>query len=121
VAFARRFPAIERFSVSFLREKGQPIYEKALARHDFGQDALLDQLIERAYAAGDFRSDLPLPFIKRAVSFLFNHAAELAGLDRPEGFEAQLGHLISFMKSGLARRSDATPRRSDGSEQHDDL
>lgn len=101
--FAREEPLVNRFGESFLRERGGAIYRRATARYNFEADAGLNTLIEAAHRRGEFRTDLPLPFIKKAIGFLFTHVAELTGLDRVEAYEAELAHLIAFMRSGLGR------------------
>lgn len=103
MVFAREFPAINRFSESFVRERGNPIYDKALAKYNFEENDAINQLIERAYQNGDFRDDLPFPFIKKAIGYLFTHIAELADLNNVDEFEDNLHYLITFMKSGLAK------------------
>lgn len=101
--FAATYPAINRFAESFIREQGNAIYKKAMARYDFGGDDALNGLIEAAYRRGDFRDDLPLPFIKKTIAHLFTHAAEVADLNSSEDFEEKLDNLIAFMRSGLAK------------------
>ena len=102
--FAREYPAINQFSESFLREKGSPIYEKALATYNFEDNAAIDRLIEAAYQRGEFRDDLPLPFIRKVIGYLFTHAADVAGLTQADEFEIEMIYLIEFIKSGLASR-----------------
>ncbi|MAS36425.1 MAG: hypothetical protein CL610_20650 [Anaerolineaceae bacterium] len=102
LAFARQYPAINRFSESFLREKGNAIYKKALAAYNFEDNTVIDQLIERGYQNGDFRDDLPLPFIKKVIGYLFTHAADITDLNAADAFEEELNYLIDFIKSGLA-------------------
>ena len=104
MAFAQEFPAINRFSESFLREKGNPIYERALARFGFDEEGTFDQLIEQAHRRGEFREDLPLPFIQKTIGYLFTHVADLNQVD---DFEETLNHLVAFMKGGLAVRDRA--------------
>jgi AcrR family transcriptional regulator len=103
MAFAREYPAINRFGESFLREKGNPIYEKALVAYNFEDDAALDRLIEMAWERGDLRDDLPLPFIKKVISYLFTHAADITGLRDPAAYEDDLRYLVEFIKSGLGK------------------
>lgn len=103
LAFARAHPAINRFANSFTREVGNPIYHTVLERFNFAQDRWLNQMVELAYQRGELRTDLPLPFIKRAVSHMFSHAAEIADLSRPEEIEQQLAYLVALLRSGLAR------------------
>lgn len=103
LAFAMEYPAIYQLSQAFLREKGNPIYEKVLARHDFQENEVMGQLIEAAYARGEFREDYPLAFIKQMIGYLFNQAADFANLDNPAEMEQNLNYMIDFMKNGLAK------------------
>lgn len=103
MAFAREYPAINRFAESFVKEKGTPIYAKALAIHNFEDDQLIMQLVDQAFQRGEFREDLPLPFIKKTIGYLFTHVAELADLNQADEFEDNLQYLITFMKTGLAK------------------
>lgn len=105
--FARQYPDINRFSESFIRERGNAIYKKAMTRYNFEADEGLNALIEAAHRRGDFRDDLPLPFIKKVIGYLFTHVVELTGLNRTSDYEADLSHLIAFMRAGLAA-SDRT-------------
>jgi TetR/AcrR family transcriptional regulator len=106
LAFAREYPAIDQFANSFLKEKGTPIYDKAMTIHNFEENAMLHVMIEQAYANGDFREDLPLEFIKKTIGYLFTHITDLTGLSSTADAEGNLNYLITFMKTGLARNPD---------------
>lgn len=110
--FARRHPEVSRFAERFARELGSPIYAKALKRFNFASDAAMGDLIERAYRAGELRNDLPLPFVKRLIAFLFTHAVEACGLANASAdeIEQNLNHLMSFIRSGVAADGAAKPR-----------
>ena len=103
MAFAREYPAIDQFANSFLKEKGTPIYEKAMAIHNFEENQMLHGMIERAWANGDFREDLPLEFIKKTIGYLFTHVTDLTDLSSTADAADNLNYLITFMKSGLGR------------------
>jgi AcrR family transcriptional regulator len=103
LAFAREYPAINQFSESFMREKSNPIYKTALAVHNFEDNDAINNLVEAAYQKGDFREDIPLPFIKKTIAFLFTHVVELAELKNTDEVEDNMNHLIEFMKAGLAK------------------
>jgi AcrR family transcriptional regulator len=103
MAFARAHPAISRFSESFIKEHGSPIYKKALAAYNFEDNAAIDRLIEMSYQRGEFRDDLPLPFVKRIIGYLFTHAVEVTNLHRADEFEDEMNYLVEFIKSGLAK------------------
>ena len=102
LAFAMEHPAIHELSQAFLREKGSGIYEKVLERYDFKENEVIGQMIEAAYARGDFRQDLPLPFIKQIIGYLFNQVGDFASLDDVAEMEQTLNYMIDFMKNGLA-------------------
>ena len=101
LAFAREHPAVNGFGESFEREKGSEIYTKAAEQFNLNNDDLLNALIELAYQKGDFRADIPLEFIKPLLVYIFNHAAEMVDLSEPTTFDANLTHLLRFLKNGL--------------------
>jgi AcrR family transcriptional regulator len=101
--FAQEYPAINRFAESFVREQGNAIYKKALAVHNFEDNAAMDHLIAAAFARGDFRDDLPTAFVQKVVGYILTHAVDLTALDDFDAVEANLDYLISFLKSGLGR------------------
>jgi AcrR family transcriptional regulator len=105
MTFAREYPGISQFSESFLREKDTPIYEKALEIHNFEDNQAINALIERAYANGEFREDLPLDFVKGIIGYLFTHIPEMLELPTVTDFEDPMHHLVTFMKTGLARKA----------------
>lgn len=105
LAFTAAEPRIEAFSQAFLREKSSDIYEAALERFNFQDNAALNQLIERAYERGEFQEHLPLPFVQQLVAYLFSHISELVDLSGSENQAENLELLIDFIKNGLARRS----------------
>ena len=110
LAFAAQYPAINGFGQSFVREKGNAIYEKAMSENSFEENQSINQLIEMAYQRGEFREDLPLTFIKRTIGYLFDHVADFVDLTQPTEAENNLNYLIDFMRKGLAKSDDTEPR-----------
>lgn len=104
-AFAAQYPEINAFGQSFVREKENDIYAKVMARYSFEENDGINQLIEIAYQKGEFRDDLPLPFIKRTISYLFNHITDFVDLTNSAEMENNLKYVIDFMRNGLAKRS----------------
>lgn len=104
LAFAREHPAINRFGARFAQEQGSAIYEKALQKYDFAGNDAINQLIDAGFANGDFRDDLPPAFIRKAVGYVFTHAADLADLGDADTMEANMGHLIAFLRAGLGKQ-----------------
>jgi AcrR family transcriptional regulator len=104
LAFAQAHPAINQFAESFAREQGSPIYDNVLATYNFTGDNPIASLIEGAFTKGELRQDLPLPFIKRVIGFLFTHAVEAADLNDPNKYEQNLNYLIEFIRAGVAQK-----------------
>ena len=103
LAFAAVYPEIDRFSESFLREKGNPIYKKALAKYSFEDNDAMQSLIAAAYQRGEFRPELPLAFVQKTIGHLFTHVGDLTDISGVENAEENLHYLIDFIKTGLAR------------------
>jgi len=101
--FGKEYPIIFKFSECFIREKGKPIYKKAMAKYNFENNDQIIQLIDRAYNRGEFREELPREFIIKTVGFMFNKIPEMATVDDVTDYEEYLMHLIDFMRKGLGR------------------
>lgn len=103
--FARHDPSVSQFSESFLREKGNAIYDKALSVYNFEGNEAFTGLVDQALARGEFRDDLPPVFIHRLIAYLFTHAGDLAGLSTADQYEAGVDQLVDFIQYGLARHT----------------
>lgn len=106
LAFAVEHPAIYQLSQTLLKEKGNPIYEKVMARYDFKDNEVIGQMISSAYARGEFRDDFPLTFIKQMIGYLFNQVTDFVTLDDPDEMEKNLNYLIDFMRNGLVKSQE---------------
>jgi AcrR family transcriptional regulator len=102
LAFAKANPEIQAFSDSFLREKGNAIYEKVMARFNFENTGAFDRLIEAAFHKGEFREGLPLSFLQKTIGYLFTHVTDLTDLSNADNAQENLDRLVDFMKTGLA-------------------
>jgi TetR/AcrR family transcriptional regulator len=106
LAFAQAYPAINRFAESFAREQGNAIYDKVLAVYNFMGEGPIASLVEAASTRDELRPDLPLPFMKKIIGFLFTHAVEAADLNDSISYEQNLNYLIEFMRAGAAKRNN---------------
>lgn len=106
MAFAREYPAISRFSESFLREKGSAIYQKALTIHTFENNEAILGLVHQAFERGEFREDLPVEFVQKLIAYLFTHIADLADLSTVDQFEQGVDCVVEFIRNGLARQPE---------------
>jgi len=104
IEFATNNPMINNFSKSFIKEKGNEIYEKVLERYNFKDDESIKALINSALIKKEIRDDLPKEFVERLIGYLFTNLVELTGAYNVEEYEEQINFLIEFMKNGLSRR-----------------
>lgn len=101
--FAQLYPEINAFSDSFLKEKGNPIYETAMTRHNFENNDAINNMIAAAYEKGEFREELPLSFVQKTIGYLFTHVQDFTDLTNAKDAQEQLNYLVDFMRKGLAR------------------
>ncbi|NDI33566.1 TetR/AcrR family transcriptional regulator [Chengkuizengella sediminis] len=101
--FAVDYPDINRFANSFVKEKGNDIYERALKKYNFENNDQINQMIEASYHKGEFRENLPIEFIKRIIGFLFTHLGEITDISKPEHIEQEMNYFIDFLKMGLTK------------------
>ena len=104
VAFAQEHPQINQFAQSFIKERGNQIYEKGLQKYDYQKDYFLDYLIEKAFLKGEVRKDLPVEFVKKLIIYLFIHLVEIAEIVKIDDFNEAVYNLIEFIKDGLAKK-----------------
>ncbi|MDP5273279.1 TetR/AcrR family transcriptional regulator [Chengkuizengella axinellae] len=102
--FAAEYPDINRFANSFIKEKGNDIYDSALEKYNFENNDQMNQLIEASYQNGEFREGVPISFIKRIIGFLFTHLGEITDTSKPEHIEEEMNDFIDFLKSGLSSK-----------------
>ncbi|WP_105617008.1 TetR/AcrR family transcriptional regulator [Vallitalea okinawensis] len=102
--FSCQYPDINRFSESFIKEKGNEIYKKAMKKHDFQSNDQINQLVKVAYVRGDFREDLPLGFVQNLIGYLFTHVVEMTDMSQSDNYEDGMNYLVDFMKNGLAKK-----------------
>jgi AcrR family transcriptional regulator len=102
IDFARNHPQIERFGAAFLRERGKPIYHRALAIFTLQNEGWIPALVQSAMANGQMRSDLPLPFVSGAVGSMLGNISELGVLHGADDLTHVADDLISLLRDGLS-------------------
>lgn len=75
--FAAEHPLHHRLARMFSREKGTPVYERALRDLGIGDVSGLEARIDSAVAAGDIRSDLTSSVVKRILSHMLARFDEI--------------------------------------------
>lgn len=105
-AFARDNPDVQRFSRAVLAERGRPVFDRVTARFGFSGDSELADLVAHHHARGEFRPDLPLAFVERAVLMVVNQAPDLLDLADPADLEPQIQHLLGFLQHGVGRAEE---------------
>jgi AcrR family transcriptional regulator len=108
LTFSRLYPEINRFADSFMREKGTPIYDKALEKFNLGSGDFLERMVQKAIENGELRQDIPQSFISNAIGYLFTHAVEVASLSEVETAQENLDYLVAFLRSGFGKHSSYT-------------
>ncbi len=101
--FAVAHPDVDRLSRALLGERGRPIFDAVVRRFAFDPDSALGTLVAHCYTQGEFRTDLTLDFVQRAVLLVVNHAPALLDVSQPAGLGANLDELLVFLRGGLAR------------------
>lgn len=104
IKFAQEHPHITKFSASYIKERGNEIYEKALKRYNYHDNDFINFIIENAYNRGELREDLSIEFVKNLVGYLFTHIVEIANIVDVDDVHEAATNLIDFIKNGLAKR-----------------
>ena len=99
--FTQEHPEIQRFSESLLKEKGNLIFEQAVAEKNIADDTLIQTLIVQAKQQGVFRQKLPLAFIQDMLGYLAIHVSEMFQLEQGYEFKLHLEPLLDFLRQGL--------------------
>ncbi|MBS7526305.1 TetR/AcrR family transcriptional regulator [Fusibacter paucivorans] len=108
IAFANEHPQYHLLSVRLTKEKGNPIYERAI--HHIGSDgnAALTKLINEAIAHGELRPDFDEAFIHRLITHLFQSFYDIFEAEHTNVLQIQLEHYVDFMRNGLSSHSSGS-------------
>lgn len=101
--FANLYPEIGQFSEGFIKEKGTPIYQKALKKYNFMNNDAFKPLIEASYNRGEFRTDLSPEFIHNMIGYFLTHSVELTQMSKTADYKENINTLIDFLKNGLEK------------------
>ena len=102
--FAAVHPEADRWSRAVLAERGGRIFASVVNRFGFDPDSALGALVDHWHAQGQFRDDLSVELIRRAVLTVVNHLPELLELDQPADLGPRLDELLDFLRGGLLSR-----------------
>ena len=78
-------------------------------RFGFDPDSALASFVDHCHAQGQFRHDLSLEFIRRAVLTVINNLPELLNLDQSTDLHEHLEEVLTFLGAGLLRQSQRKP------------
>ncbi len=114
--FAAENPRYHELGKMFSREKGSPIYAKALKDLEMDDESDLSRIMEHSYNSGVFKETFSREFITRITASLFYSFDDIFfkneefELDRALSF---LREFVFFLKHGLAKdtRADGRNRR----------
>jgi AcrR family transcriptional regulator len=102
--FAVSFPKYHRLSRMFSKEKGNKIYKTAKDSLGGSSEKLLDEMIDKAIAEGNFRKDFTRDFLLKVVNLLFYQFDEIFNTEQDFELDTMLMNLdnyVDFMKNGL--------------------
>lgn len=104
VQFAAAEPRYHRLYTMFLKEKDNPVCQKAQPVLEGGKEPHLEDMIAGAYDAGAFKKHYSREFVIRIVSHLFSSFHDIF----PEAADTEavlesLRSLIRFIKEGLEK------------------
>ncbi|MDK2868230.1 MAG: TetR/AcrR family transcriptional regulator [Clostridiales bacterium] len=105
IAFAGEHPQHHLLSMQLTKEKGNPIYERAIRHIGSDGNAALSKLIDDAIARGELRPDFDKPFFHRLITHLFQNFYAIFDVDHTNQVQSQLEHYVDFMRNGLSSRS----------------
>jgi AcrR family transcriptional regulator len=105
VRFAVSHPMYYKLGIMFGREKGNPIYEIAINHLGDDGEAVLEEMIQAAIEAGDFRSGFSNDFIQKVITHSMKDFDAIF-LNNPADFDLDkmlknLNDYVDFMKYGL--------------------
>lgn len=104
VEFANAYPKFNRLSQMFAKEKGNPIYEKAVAQLKTSDANPLQLMISKAYAQKLFKETFSLEFVTKLITHLFSSFDTILGPeDDLDTVLKTLENYIAFMKHGLIK------------------
>jgi len=104
IAFANEYPKYHLLGNMFLKEKGTPIYTKAV-KHigDSGID-VLEKMILEAYDNGEINNDYPIAFTMQLLTHLFREFDTIFTFQDSDDLQKKkevLQHYYAFMRHGL--------------------
>lgn len=105
--FAAAHPRLEAMSRMLLREKGQPVYDAAMAVWGDSAQAMFTKMIDDAIRRGDFREEYPRDFIQRTVGYLLANLNDIVYGDGKLTLDQMLANLtyfMDFLKSGFGNK-----------------
>ncbi len=109
IEFAKEYPRYYLFGMMFLREKGNKIYDTAMAMLDDSSEKYYDSMLEQAYENKDLRGDISISFVKKIISYIFIHYDEIFDVKEDmmdfDLMRHNFDQLIDFMQYGLGRKT----------------
>lgn len=102
IQFAKENVYIGKFSESFMKEKGNEIYRKALKRYNFkDNDNYVKLMVNNGIGSGEIRSDIPSGFVSNVVGYILTNIVEIAEISDIKDYEVSIKYLFEFLENGL--------------------
>ncbi len=107
--FAMQYPKYHELGQMFSKEKGNPIYEVALAKMGGDTEKLLGSMIEKEYEAGSFQEGYSKDFLVRTLGYLFTHFHEIFHREEDFRLDIMLSHLdeyVNLIRFGIEKNKE---------------
>ncbi|MBF4692145.1 TetR/AcrR family transcriptional regulator [Fusibacter ferrireducens] len=103
INFANEYPKYHRLGGMLLKEKGTPIYKKALEHVGGSGIDILEKMIKEAYDRGDIDNKYPIDFTLQLLTHLFYEFDSIFYFedDNLQKKKDVLKHYYAFMRHGL--------------------
>lgn len=107
IHFAQSHPGYHKLGKMFSREKGSPVYNKALIDLGLERADELRATVDAAMSRGEIDERFSREFILKVLGYLFRSYDEIFSSDNgdtPEQMLMNMSGFVSFMKFGLAKQ-----------------
>ncbi len=101
-------PVIFRFSISFLKEKGNEIFDKAMNNFNSLKEDMTKDFFNYFYGKKNFRKDIPKEFLFNYFQLIINGILEftIANVEstNADNLKLYIKSILNIMKNGMVER-----------------
>lgn len=103
--FAEEYPLYAALANQFVKEKGQPIYENALAALNLSPDSSIKAMVKSAYESGELDPSYDLDFLEIIIEkMMLSYDDFFTSANSTERNFQYLDQYVRFMARGLGKK-----------------